>query len=404
MIGLLLLSNLIGLVPDRSPEIEVFDRSRLANGAAVTVHRQPGVPVVALRMSIIAADPAGYAGAGHMIQHVQYPSLRDRARRVGGTIQTQRTSDAIVYTVVGPAIELDDLAALLVDALRPPQAPIDVVLRAERELREERLAEWETAESHTRSHLRAQMFPADVSAAGTDRASTRFSVESLPEIWAMMYQPDRVSVVAVGDVHLSDVESAFAGIPAAYQPRQLEIERDSLVLTPLAPPQATRAWLGTGYLASDLPASAVSVATRLLGDFVRDRVPAGQVEAEHWWTHHGQAVVLIVSVPEADLAASWRLLNTAVPTLLDRVDFLDVVEAAAAIRREMLFHSRTPDRMAEVIGQFIDRDGDPNATEAYYTALENLDDEIVRTVLETLAGRTPARVEVPPQALRPRRR
>ena len=98
-----------------------------------------------------------------------------------------------------------------------------------------------------------------------------------------------------------------------------------------------------------------------------------------------------------------RSLGTAVGTLLEEVETRDVTQAAATIRREMLFYSRTPDRMAEVIGQFIDRDGDANGTERFYADLDRLRVADVREVLETILERTPARVEVPPQLLRPRR-
>jgi hypothetical protein len=70
----------------------------------------------------------------------------------------------------------------------------------------------------------------------------------------------------------------------------------------------------------------------------------------------------------------------------------------------MLFHSRTPDRMADLIGQFVDREGDPNATERFYGDLEALDVDDVTELLESLLERTPARVEAPPQVLQPRRR
>lgn len=403
MISIALLAARL-LVPDPDPTLAYpADQRPDASGPVIVVHRQPEVPIVALRMSILAEDPAGYAGAGHMIQHVLYPALRDRAGRVGGTAQIQRTSDAIVYTVTGPAHEIQYLADLLIGTLELPSAPLDVILRSERELREERLAEWETADTHTRSLLRAQLFPADISAAGTDRAATRFSGQTLPAIWADMYQPDRVSIVAVGDVYLGDVQTAFSGVPDGYQTPRLGIEQDSVVLFPLAPPQATRAWIGTGYLASDLPPAAVTVAVRLLGDEIRRRLPNAEVAAEHWWTHHGQAAVIVAAVPGTEIQAAHRVIATAMETLRADLTYTDVQRSADAIRREMLFYARTPDRMAELIGQFIDREGDPNATERFYSELSRVDDADVREVLEILSGRTPASVEIPPQPLRTRR-
>jgi len=381
--------------------VPAVQSGRLANGA-ITVHRQPGVPIVSLRMSILAADPAGYAGAGHMIQHVLYPALQDRAGRIGATVQMLRTADAIVYTVTGPAVELPTLAEILTSTLRPPTAPVDAVLRAERELREERLAEWETAPTHTRSMLRAQLFPGDLSAAGTDRSATRFSATTLPAIWTEMYRPERVSVVAVGDVHLADVETAFSSIPAASEPRRLGIEQDSVVLMSLAPAEATRAWYGRGWQAFDLPPAAVTVTTRLLGDELRRRLPAAQIDAEHWWTHFGQAIVLVAAAAARDTADTRVELDLAVATLLTEINDRGVTEAAKAIRREMLFHSRTPDRMAELIGQFIDRDGDPDGTERFYRQLDQMDADDIREVLAAIRERTPVRVEIPPQTLRRR--
>lgn len=378
-------------------------QGRTAEGPAIVVHRQPSLPLVSLRLSILANDPPGYAGAGHLVQHLAYPALRDRVARVGGRAQMQRTTDAIVYTATGPAAELTYLAEALMQTLRVPSAPPDAMLRAERELRNERLAEWEAASSHARSLLRAQLFPSDLSAAGTDRSSTRLTAAALPAVWAEIYDPARVSVVAVGDVFLGDVQRAFARLPDRLQTRPLEIERDSIFLAPLAPPQATRAWLGVAYAADDLDPAAVTVTTRLLGNLVRQRVPSAQVEAEHWWTHHGQATVLVVAVPERDMAAARRALGAAVGALLEDVDFLRVTAAATAARREMLFYSRTPDRMAELVGLFVDREGDPDATERFYVALDRLDDRDIRRVLERLIERTPARVEIPPQALQPRR-
>lgn len=411
--GLYLIAGLIathftGLIGDDASrtrggsETASFATVELTNGASIAVHRQPGVPLVSLRMSILAPDPAGYAGAGHMIQHILYPSLQDRVRRIGGTVQLQRTADAIVYTVTGPAVELPALSELLVSTLQPPAAPVDAVLRAERELREERLAEWETAPAHTRALLRAQLFPGDLSAAGTDRSATRFSSSTIPAIWTEMYRPERVSVVAVGDVYLSDVETAFAAIPEAYEVRRLGIEQDTVTLMSLAPAEATRAWYGRGWQTTDLAPAAVTVTTHLLGNAIRDRLPTAQVDAEHWWTHFGQAITLIVAIPARGADDARVELDLAVSSLYARLDDAQVAAAARTIRREMLFFSRTPERMAELIGQFIDREGDPGGTEAFYRELDEMDVDDVRDVLTVIRERNPAVVEIPPQALRPR--
>lgn len=400
MLAAVLLFNL-WFAPDSIPEPAPLTR---AEPATVVVHRQPSVPIVALRLSLLANDPPGYAGAGHLIQHLIYPSLQDRAARVGGAVEIQRTADALVYTATGPATELDYLAGLLTSTLYAPDAPLDAMLRVSRELREERLAEWETAPGHARSMLRAQLFPSDISAAGTDRSAARLTGGVLPAVWRAMYQPDRVAVVAVGDVDLQSVRRAFATLPDPPSAPSLGLSRDSIVLGPLAPPQATRAWVGVSYLVGDADPATASILARLLGERVRSRLPSSaQVESEHWWTHHGQAITLLAAVPGPSLGAARTAVNTAVGNLEGNLDFLSVTAAANSIRRELLFYSRRPDRMADVIGQFVDRSGDSESAEAFYRALERADDEDVRDLLEQLADQTPARVEIPPQVLQQRR-
>jgi predicted Zn-dependent peptidase len=361
------------------------------------------VPVISLRLSILAADPAGYAGVGHLIQHIIYPSLEDRASRIGAKVSMQRTSDAIIYTATGPAEELPALARLLIQTLQPPETPVDALLRAERDLEEERLAEWETAPSHTRSLLRAQLFPGDLSAAGTEQSAKRMSGAIIRANWAEMYRPDRVSIVAVGDVFLADVEEQFASLPGVNQLLLPAAARDSVSLRSLAPAEATRSWYGRAWQTSDLSPAAVTVTARLLGDLLRTTLPTTQVDVEHWWTRFGQAIVLVVAAPARDGTRARTELDRAVTTMSSRLDATRITATARAVRHEMLFYSRTPDGMADVIGQFIDRDGNSAGTEQFYRELDQVGVDDVRKVLAALRERTPASAEIPPQQLLPPR-
>jgi predicted Zn-dependent peptidase len=116
---------------------------------AIVVLRQPALPIVALRLSLLADDPPGYAGAGHLMQHLLLPRLEERIARVGGRVQAVRTSDAVVYTVVGPAGELDYMAETLRAVLRAPTAGTAEMLAAAAAVTQERGAEREIApQSH----------------------------------------------------------------------------------------------------------------------------------------------------------------------------------------------------------------------------------------------------------------
>jgi predicted Zn-dependent peptidase len=366
--------------------------------AAVVVHRQPAIPVVALRLSLLVDDPPGLAGAGHLIQHLVYPSLQEQARRAGGEAQIERTPDAMIYTVTGPASELAHLSRALRSVLHPPVASDAVRLGAHRKLAEERLAEWETAAGHARAALRAQLFPADLSQAGTAASALRLREEPLDVLWAELYRPDRVMVTAVGDVELPEVQAAFSDLPdvpsATGERGDAEIAAPRV---PLAPAEATRGWMGRGYLAVEAEPATLSVTARLLGDHLRDQLPAADVSAEHWWTHYGQALVAVVAVPGDSIRAAQRALDTAVAALLGNLTQEEVREAATAVRRDMLFYARTPERMAQVLGRFTDRYGDPDAAQRFYAELEQVGEAEVKRLLRQFADRTPVRVEIPPQ-------
>jgi predicted Zn-dependent peptidase len=143
----------------------------------------------------------------------------------------------------------------------------------------------------------------------------------------------------------------------------------------------------------------VSVAARLLSGAVTARLAGSEVAGEHWWTHHGQALVLMAAVPQSLVAttpaALQGLLASVAPSITDEA----VRSAARAIRHDMLFYSRTPDRMAEVLGHFIDRGGDAASAQQFYADLEQVDADDVRRVLAALAAGPAVRAEIPPQRL-----
>lgn len=365
----------------------------------VAVHRQPAIPIVALRLSLLADDPPGYAGAGHLLQHLLLPSLRDQARRVGGEVQVTRGSDAVVYTLVGPASELEYLSGVLRAALRPPSFTESQVFAALRELRDERNAEWETAAGHVRARLRGALFPEDLSPAGTSSSAERFTPETVRTLWAEMYRPERVAVVAVGDVQVEAVREAFARLPEAPGGGLWETLADTVPAVPPVSPEATRGWVGLGYSASDVDPAALTVTARLLHDHLRARLPSASVEAEHWWLRQGQALAVVVAAPPANLATARRTVGASLASLGEALDPARVRDAAAGVRRDMLFYARRPERMADVVGQFVDREGDPDAAQRFYDAVERVDEAAVRRVLEQLADRSPVTVDVPPQRL-----
>jgi predicted Zn-dependent peptidase len=392
------------LAPDTLPTPEVST----ARDVSIVVHRQPAVPIVALRVSLLADDPPGYAGAGHKLQHVLLPGLQQRAARVGGRVQVARNSDALVYTLTGPATELPYLAGIIRTALRPRILEATELLQARYDLDEERKAEWEQADAHVRSALRASLFPQDMPAAGTPTSALRLEGGQLLSAWNYMYRPERISVVAIGDVAASDVENAFRdmgpllGTGVGEVPLD-DFAADTAVITPAAVPQATRHWLGLGFSLSNVEPAAVSITARLLQKSIQQNLRTAQVTADHWWTHHGQAIALVMASSTARPASLAAPATAAIERLQDALDDEQIRVVATEIQREMLFASRTPERMAEIVGQFVDRSRDPNAAQQFYTRLARVNEREVRRVLTAMMVSPPQQVEVPAQVLNVRR-
>ncbi|HEY0015894.1 MAG TPA: hypothetical protein VGC13_06225 [Longimicrobium sp.] len=365
---------------------------------AVVVLRQPALPIVALRLSLLADDPPGYAGAGHLMQHLILPRLEERVARVGGRVQAVRTSDAVVYTVVGPAAELGYLAESLNAVLRPPAAGTVEMLSAVAALGQERGAEREIAPQYVRAALRARLFPDDLPAAGTESALARLNTARMEAVWAAMYRPERVSIVAVGDVEMEGVRRAFRDVPPASGGGVAPLA-DTVRAFAADTPQATRGWFGRAWNASAADPAALTVTTRLLRTHLRRRMTRSAVDVEHWWTHHGQALALVVATADSLMPVARRTVEGSLTSLRGSLDETLVRDAAAGVRREMLFFARTPERMADVLGGFADRGEEAGSAQRFYGAVAAVTEADVRAVLDLLLAAEPAIVEVPPQRL-----
>jgi predicted Zn-dependent peptidase len=121
------------------------------------------------------------------------------------------------------------------------------------------------------------------------------------------------------------------------------------------------------------------------------------VEVEHWWSHHGQALALVVATPDSLAPVARRTVDGALAALGQNLDEARVRAAAASLRREMRLYGRTPERMAQLLGAFVDRGDGGEAAQRFFAAVERVGEEDVRAVLARLAEEPPAVVEVPAQ-------
>jgi predicted Zn-dependent peptidase len=369
----------------------------------LVVQRQPAVPVVALRVSLVADDPPGYAGAGHLLQHLHEPVLRERLRRFGGELLYERNADAVVTTLIGPAAELPALAEVVRTLLSPPAADRIALVRTVRTLRKEALAEWEVAQARVRAELRNRLLPAQLPTAGRPSQLERFEAIDPAALWAGLYRPDRVAIVAVGDVTLEALAQALGSLPAPPVAELPPAGPDTVPVPAAADVQATRAWFGWGIRADDAGPATLAVLGRLLHQGLRRRLPPeASVEVDHWWTHHGMALVAVVAAPDSLAARVRWVLADPWAVVPAQPNEATVRAAATRLRRQILFAARRPETMAEFLGRFVDRGSDPEAAQRFYDALARVDAAAVARVRARLRAEPSARVEIPPQTL-PRR-
>jgi predicted Zn-dependent peptidase len=368
---------------------------------AITVHRQPALPLVALRLSLLADDPRGHAGAGHLIQHLHLSAMEEQAARVGGRVQALRTSDALVYTVTGPAAELPYLAGVLRGALRAPRAEAPQVLVALNALADERGQERETAAAYVRAVLRQGVFPDELPAAGTFASARRLQEAPLEALWGEIYAPERVSVVAVGNVRAEEVARALRDLPAAPDARLGDAPADTAASLAADTPQATRAWVGWAVPVAEVEPAAISVAARLARVRLRRAMPNTAVEVEHWWTHRGHALAIVAATTGERAATARRTVAGALAAAAQAVDDDAVRDAAAGVRRDLLFYARTPERMAEVLGAFADRGEGGDGAQRFFAGLDAVTADAVRAALRAAAEARPVTVGVAPQRLVP---
>jgi hypothetical protein len=86
----------------------------------------------------------------------------------------------------------------------------------------------------------------------------------------------------------------------------------------------------------------------------------------------------------------------AVAGALARLTPSGVSRAAARVRRDFLFRTRTPLGLVEAVGWAMEATGDPSAAAHRLAALDTLDAAAVRAYLEDLAAGPPVTTEVRP--------
>jgi zinc protease len=264
-------------------------RTRLANGLTLLVEEQHQSPVVALQAWVhigSADEPEEVAGIAHVHEHMLFKGTARRgvgeiARVVeasGGEINAWTSYDQTVYHLVLAAVELTTGLDILADALMSSAFDASELAREIEVVVEEiRRAEDMPSRRATNALFRQAYasHPYRRPVIGTEKAIRALTRERILQFYRDSYRPDRLTLVAVGDVHqtqvLHEVTRLFGGwrapTGAAPPPRPAEPvmteTRVELLLEPVKEARFALGWHLPGIRHPDI--AAIDALTVILG-------------------------------------------------------------------------------------------------------------------------------------------
>jgi hypothetical protein len=370
--------------------------SRDREGPLLVVREQSAPPLIAIRLSIPVEESPGLAGAGRVLQLLIQERAQAEVDRFGGRLELTRTPSHLVYAVAGPAIAFGEMVAVLKYAVAPPQsvlrAPNAVWLTARREA----LAEFETPDLLIRRRLEAALFPALAAGQAGPELGDLPSSQELEWFWQRWFRPSQMSVIVVGPIGAEVARAAFRGWPEPPSPRA----RSTPIRTTeaLPGPEVISARAGLGYPAGAAEPAALAIAAALVEESLPE-LDLRQAVAELWWAAGRTALVVIGAAPASPPASAAALrtsLQLAVATVASRANVADLERVRRRLRHSLLIRARTPGGLASVLGEFLDRTGEPGSAGHFLRTLGEIDDDEVRRTLRTLIYQPPIVVELQP--------
>lgn len=357
----------------------------------------PAPGVVTLRLSIPLVESPAEAGAGRLIETLAHARVEGPASTLGARLETGRTPWGIVYTVTGPAADLDHLVFLLREATRAPTVD-EGVLRRERLELEERLRRLEeTGGGRVEAQLRATATAGEAPIDGTRGTLPRLSGAVLRDVWARSHHPEGMTLLVLGEVADPVLLATIAGLgaepglaappplagpaPAAPAPADVETLRQ----------WHGRAWSSAGPL--DPRAALVAV---LLSRHLRDDDRSYEAQIRLWETDGHTVVAAIGAAYPAQAGALRTRLDRMLTTTASELGEAEVRDVAETARRDLLLQARTPWGRAHLVGRFLDAGLGPGAAREYVDRLGALDLATVRAFIDQLAATPAARAEVRP--------
>lgn len=361
----------------------------------IVVREQSSPPLLAIRLSVPYEEPGDLAGAGRVLQLLVEERVRGEVRRFGGRFDFRRTPTHLVYTVHGPARAFGDMVSVLRYAVAPPRS----IFRAQKGVwltaRRESLAEYETPDRVVRHRLVGALFPERAGHNGGLTDSELPGPADLEWFWRSTFRPANFSVVVVGAITPDAVRAAFGGWT---EPPPAGRRRPSSISPPPAPAAeviATRVALG--YPADGVDPAALAISTSLIDRSLRT-LRLRTAESEFWWLGARRALVIIASAEIDRGGDPARLLADLQIAVSDaaRATAEEVTRERRRLQHALLMRARTPGGLADLIGEFLERTGDPGSAQRFLSSLAGIDDEAVRSTIRTLIFQPPTMIVLEP--------
>lgn len=259
----------------------------LKNGLKVFVverHRAPLVDIVVNVGGGALSDPAGAEGLTTALADVLTQGAGDRdafafddaVQGIGARLDASASWQSSTISAQAGSARMDDLLALMADAVLRPRLQGDDWARKQKERLGE-LAYYQT-DPRTLSSLAAAraLFSGgrqSIGIIGTPRSVTGITIEAIAAQHARLFRPDNAFVVVVGDV---DAQSAIAGLERSFG----AWTRPDAPL-PTVTPQEPAALAGVSVLLldkPDAPQSVIQVVSPIPTDVLPFDAPAGVMQ------------------------------------------------------------------------------------------------------------------------------
>ncbi|HEX7052264.1 MAG TPA: hypothetical protein VF188_18805 [Longimicrobiales bacterium] len=363
-------------------------------GPAVIVRHRPAQPLVAVRLSVPARAPAG---AVSLLQELARAPFETGAAALGARATLARTPTHAIYSVVGPAEVYPEMVALLRRAVGPPDLSGVRLVPARHAADRALAAERDTPEPLVRHRLRQVLLP-ELPRAG---AAATLTAGDVTRVWRRFFIPERMTAVVVGPMPPEEALAPFRGWQRPPEPSG--VRRPPVAASADPAPQVVRPWIGLAYRTRAEPA-VLAVTAALLARHL-SLLALRSCTAEFWWNGERRALVIIASAePPAEAAADSAAAAIPLAERL-RAGLAEVAAAltpaSVAIARRGLMHdmfvaARTPQGLAELIGDFHDRTGAADGAQEFLSDLVRVDARDVHRVLVSLDEVAPVVVEVRP--------